>query len=604
MENLDSFESLVEPFLGDHLTLSKADLESTLEKTALAMIYYSSAIEGNKTPQNTAELLFNADLFDGKATLPDYLELLNHMRVYERSIAASKTKITKQNILDIHSQLMDGIIGIHPNIKRFRVNFGPYVTPPPNMADSALENAAATINMQEPNKIAAFLKAIGMHLDLFYAHPFEDGNKRTCRLLTNLYLLKNFMKPLMVTLADKETYFEALMVYDFTKYNLPFIAEIAKIYLRDEASDIVRKIKNTPINRPEELEFRQLLLSAFSENGEGKRVDVCNKLASDPKTVRGGLWLLARYGIDDEHLLIEEAKSHIAEVRAMALWGMWKINTPKYYDILKEHALADTEPSNRILAFTALSSDEKRFQTDIDLIRKIVQKETDEAVLARVCQAMAYHKDRHAASEIIREIIEKQKSPTIAVRGYSAIANFEDENTLLDLLKGLERGPAFDFVISRLFQNSSMNKPKVAKELTDLAADEPSVRKIILYNLAQKPQALSPEYMKLLDRIIKEESTTAIEKAYAIYTLGVAQGYAYILSNYGLSIEKPKHNIEDAAVFMTYKSSFKDKMNPNVLFKTQNSDTVIVEALELNKILKDGKFGSHFLELYRKGLAR
>ena len=48
------------------------------------IIFYSSAIEGNKLDESEALMLINGDLEVGSGRLTDYIELLNHKDVYNR----------------------------------------------------------------------------------------------------------------------------------------------------------------------------------------------------------------------------------------------------------------------------------------------------------------------------------------------------------------------------------------------------------------------------------------------------------------------------------------------------------------------------------------
>lgn len=605
MEDFNSYGSIFSSLLSGVPQTSSLDLENTIKNSILKMIYYSSAIEGNKADLNTAELLFNSNLFDGKASISDYMELMNHKSAYESLIIAAKTKITKEDILDIHSQIMYGILGIYSGKKRFRVNFGSYVTPPPVGIDAALVKIATAINIPESNNLIAFMNALKLHLDLFYVHPFEDGNKRTCRLFMNLYLLRNQIRPFIITLEDKETYFESLRVYDFGKYSVPFIADAIKVYFKDYREELIRALKHSTTGNPKEFEARQLLLAAFGEKLPIDTFDkVVVKLSATSETVRGALWLLSQYKLDREQLFIESLQSADPSIRALALWAIWKVDAKKYYNVIKKQLLTDPIADNRILAFTALTYAEINFNRDVGLLETLAKKENDEGVLARICETMAYYKNHEVAAATIKTIMEKHTSVTIAVRASSARTNFEDENLIINSINQFKTGPVSEFTIIKLSQNKKINLPGVAKALISVADREPEIRNMLLYTLAQLEYTPINEYERLLDNVLKSQSSKDIEKAYAISTLDKIKGYEFIKTNYNLMVENPHHAFEDAAIFIAYKNANGADINPNLVFNTKDSRTITIQAIELNKMINGNQFGSYFLELYKTGLAK
>jgi Fic family protein len=59
-----------------------------------------------------------------------------------------------------------------------------------------------------------------------YIQAFEDGNKRTSRLLTNALLLANGLAPLSYRSVDEEQYRNAMLVF----YELNSLLELKKIF--------------------------------------------------------------------------------------------------------------------------------------------------------------------------------------------------------------------------------------------------------------------------------------------------------------------------------------------------------------------------------------
>jgi Fic family protein len=52
--------------------------------------------------------------------------------------------------------------------------------------------------------------AARVHIDFVGIHPFIDGNGRTARLLMNLELLKAGFPPIVIKVADRLEYYQAL----------------------------------------------------------------------------------------------------------------------------------------------------------------------------------------------------------------------------------------------------------------------------------------------------------------------------------------------------------------------------------------------------------
>ncbi|MBU2263718.1 Fic family protein, partial [Patescibacteria group bacterium] len=70
-------------------------------------------------------------------------------------------------------------------------------------------------------------KALLSLLGVSYIQPFEDGNKRTARLITNAILLANNCTPLSYRSVEEKTYREAMLVF----YEINSLVPFKKIFL-------------------------------------------------------------------------------------------------------------------------------------------------------------------------------------------------------------------------------------------------------------------------------------------------------------------------------------------------------------------------------------
>ncbi|MDO8575634.1 MAG: Fic family protein, partial [bacterium] len=82
--------------------------------------------------------------------------------------------------------------------------------------------------IQNINKVAnPYLKALMAVIGISYIQPFEDGNKRTSRLIANAILLAHGLAPLSYRSVDENVYREAVLVF----YELNSITDFKKIFI-------------------------------------------------------------------------------------------------------------------------------------------------------------------------------------------------------------------------------------------------------------------------------------------------------------------------------------------------------------------------------------
>ena len=61
------------------------------------------------------------------------------------------------------------------------------------------------------------------HLQLAKIHPFLDGNGRVARIVLNYQLKKNGLKPVIISVENKDEYFNLLEEFKVNKNIEPFI---------------------------------------------------------------------------------------------------------------------------------------------------------------------------------------------------------------------------------------------------------------------------------------------------------------------------------------------------------------------------------------------
>lgn len=87
----------------------------------------------------------------------------------------------------------------------------------------ALQNMADLINKKE----SFFEKAFLVSILIAYIQVFEDGNKRTSRMISNAILLANQSIPLSYRIIDIEEYKKAIILF----YELNNISYIKQIFI-------------------------------------------------------------------------------------------------------------------------------------------------------------------------------------------------------------------------------------------------------------------------------------------------------------------------------------------------------------------------------------
>jgi len=178
-------------------------LELNLERDNLVRSsYISNSIEGN--PLSLPEVT-NLLLGDRVPANRDEKEVKNYFDILKSLDEYANQPMTLTTISDLHKKLMHGTDDeIAGQIRNIEVVVGGYEMEdgklvmrvkhkPPFHTQRQIELALGdTLEWLESDaKLPSILKVGIFHHHYVYIHPFQDGNGRTCRLLTALLLLKN-----------------------------------------------------------------------------------------------------------------------------------------------------------------------------------------------------------------------------------------------------------------------------------------------------------------------------------------------------------------------------------------------------------------------------
>ncbi len=205
--------------------LSENNFRNDLEHLAIDLSWKSSEIEGNTySLLETERLLKEKKTADGK-TKDEAVMLLNHKEAID--FIANNTDyihpLSLNRIEDLHSILIKEL-GVDRNIRKRMVSIsGTNYRPLDNefQIKEAMEEMCALINL----KTNAFEKALLALILISYIQPFDDGNKRTARIISNALLMYHKHCPLSFRTVDSLDYKKAILIF-YEQNNLSAIKRI------------------------------------------------------------------------------------------------------------------------------------------------------------------------------------------------------------------------------------------------------------------------------------------------------------------------------------------------------------------------------------------
>ena len=139
--------------------------------------------------------------------------LLNHKSAIKAIIENPDyfKSLTLARIEDIHSMLVDGM-GVEPTLRYRRVRITGTKYQPLDVESQireAVDDMCALVNSKDD----PYEKGLLALLLISYIQPFEDGNKRTSRLVSNALLLAYGCCPLTFRSVDANDYRAALLLF-------------------------------------------------------------------------------------------------------------------------------------------------------------------------------------------------------------------------------------------------------------------------------------------------------------------------------------------------------------------------------------------------------
>jgi Fic family protein len=184
-----------------------------LERLAIDLIWKTSQIEGNTYSLLETECLIKDKLTAAGKTQQEATMLLNHKEAIDFIIEHPENLIPLKvsAIEDIHGILIKDL-GINRNIRNHRVGITGTNYVPLNNDHQIKETLIQMCNLVN-SKQNVFEKALLLLVLLSYIQAFDDGNKRTARIVSNACLIHYQHCPLSFRTVDPIEYKKAMLLF-------------------------------------------------------------------------------------------------------------------------------------------------------------------------------------------------------------------------------------------------------------------------------------------------------------------------------------------------------------------------------------------------------
>jgi Fic family protein len=228
IEEKQKLENLQKEFIKNFSKYNSQTLvNKELERVMIEFSWKSSAIEGNTYSLLGTEALIKNNVVGEGKTKEETQMILNHKDAFNESIQ-NKERFRKLNYSDIeyiHS-ILTKKLGISKNIRNAPVGItGTKYRPLDNehQIKEAMRKMVDLVNEKE----SFFEKALLISVLIAYIQIFEDGNKRTSRMISNAILLAYNSIPLSYRIVDVEEYKKAIILF----YELNNISYLKQIFI-------------------------------------------------------------------------------------------------------------------------------------------------------------------------------------------------------------------------------------------------------------------------------------------------------------------------------------------------------------------------------------
>lgn len=202
--------------------ISSAVKKKELERLIIELSWKSSKIEGNTyTLLDTENLILRNITAKGK-TKEETQMILNHKEAFDfvyKNRGVFKT-LTKENLRTVHDLVVKDL-DIDTGFRKSPVGIsGSVYRPLDNVYQ--IEDAVERLSLALGRVETTYAKALLVLLGISYIQPFDDGNKRVARIITDAVLLSGGLAPLSYRSVDPKRYKEAMLLFYEINSVIPF----------------------------------------------------------------------------------------------------------------------------------------------------------------------------------------------------------------------------------------------------------------------------------------------------------------------------------------------------------------------------------------------
>jgi Fic family protein len=187
---------------------SKEQLKDVFDRFTANFTYESNALEGNSLTLKDVAMVFDGRTVEGK-DLREVYEARNSRKLMGQ-VLKGKYKVREKDIIKMHRQLMrdiDARTG-YKKLPNYILGSSVKLSPPEKVEEemkALLEWHDEALKHLHPLKVSALF-----HGRFERIHPFEDGNGRVGRFLSNMILLECKYSPLIIRKTQRESYIKCL----------------------------------------------------------------------------------------------------------------------------------------------------------------------------------------------------------------------------------------------------------------------------------------------------------------------------------------------------------------------------------------------------------
>ena len=198
-----------------------------LERLVIELAWKSSKIEGNTyTLLDTEKLILKNQEAPGHDKEEAQM-ILNHKDAFtfiRQNLSLFRT-LTRANLEKLHAVLVKDL-SVDLGLRKKPVGVVGSKYKPLDIGYQ-IEEGVKNLSKIVPKAKSPYAKAMLALLGISYIQPFEDGNKRTARLMANALLLSHGLAPLSYRSVDEEEYRAAMLVF----YEINSLIPLKKIFI-------------------------------------------------------------------------------------------------------------------------------------------------------------------------------------------------------------------------------------------------------------------------------------------------------------------------------------------------------------------------------------